>query len=80
MAGEGEGGTNGESRTDICTLPCVKQGARGKLPYNTEPSLALRGGLEGRHGGVGGGSRGRGYMCIPMADSHCCATETHTIL
>ena len=29
-----------------------------------------------------GGSRGRGYgdMCMHMADSLCCATETNTVL
>ena len=33
-----EGGMNWESSTDIYTLPCVKQIASGKLPYNIESS------------------------------------------
>ena len=36
MAGEGEGGTNGESSIDMYTLPCVKQRARGKPQCSTE--------------------------------------------
>ena len=31
-AGEGEGGTNGESSIDICTPRCIKQAASRKLP------------------------------------------------
>ena len=34
-AGEGEGGTNWESSTDRCTLPCVRQTASGKLLLST---------------------------------------------
>ena len=34
-AGEGESGTNWESRTDPHMLPCGKQTASGKLPYRT---------------------------------------------
>ena len=34
-AGEGESGTNWEIRTDIYTLPRVKQTASGKVLYST---------------------------------------------
>ena len=34
-AGEGEGGTNWESGTEMYTSPSVEQTASGKLPYNT---------------------------------------------
>ena len=36
--GEGKGGTDWESSIETYTLPCVKQTASGKLPYNTESS------------------------------------------
>ena len=29
-------------------------------------------------GGWDGGSKGRGSMCILMADLHCCMAETNT--
>ena len=39
-AGEGEGGTNWESSTDMYTLPYVKEIAGGKLLYSTgSPAL-----------------------------------------
>ena len=41
IVGEGESGMNGESSLDIHTLPCVKQIAGEKLPYNSEPCQAL---------------------------------------
>ena len=34
-AGEGEGGTNGESSINICTLSCVEWIAGEKLLFNT---------------------------------------------
>ena len=44
--GEGEGGTNRESSTNIYTLPRAKQIARGKVLYNRELSSALCDDLE----------------------------------
>ena len=36
---EGESGMSGESRTDVYTLPCVKQIASGKLLSSTGGSV-----------------------------------------
>ena len=36
--GEGEGGVNWESGTNVYTLPCVKEPASGKLLQNTGSS------------------------------------------
>ena len=36
--GEGESGRNGESSTEICTLPYIKQRASGNLLYDTGSS------------------------------------------
>ena len=59
--GGGEGGPDGESSTDIYTLPCVKQIASGKLLYNRELSLVLC-----DWDGVGGGREVQegGDICI----------------
>ena len=38
IVAEGKSGMNGESSTDIYTLPCVKQRASGKLLYGTGSS------------------------------------------
>ena len=37
--GEGKGGMNQESNTDVYTLACVEQIASEKLLYNTEAQL-----------------------------------------
>lgn len=31
-------------------------------------------------GGMGNGAQEGGDVCIPIADSHCCAAETNTTL
>ena len=36
--------------------------------------------LEGRDGGVGKEAQERGDICIHIADSLCCTTETNTTL
>ena len=57
IEGEGENGTNWESRTDIYTLPCVKQLASGKLLYSlgssAEHSVVTE--MRGMVGGMGDG-------------------------
>ena len=55
-AGEKEGGRNGESSTDVHTLPCLTQLARGKLLCNTGGSAQCS--VRTQRGGKGG-VRGR---------------------
>ena len=40
-AEEGEGGPKGKSSADLYALPCVKQTASGKLPYNTGSPVGI---------------------------------------
>ena len=63
LVGEEESGINGESSTDLYTLPYVKQAARKKLLYNTQdPRLHSVMNLRGSLGGEEGGLRERLYM------------------
>ena len=77
--GKGEGGTNQESSTDICTLPYVKQIASGNLLYSTESSV-LCDNLEEWDGTPWEGGLKGGDICMHMADSHCCIAEISTTL
>ena len=78
---------NWEIRTDIYTLPCVKQMASGKLPYR-ELSLVVWGGLglgdlEGEGVCVWGRSKRETvyiYTHTHIADSLHCTAETYTTL
>ena len=79
--GEGEGGTNQGSSTDIYTLPCVKQAASRKLLYSRGssawcPAMTWRGGMVGDGREVQEG----GSICMHSADSHSCTVETNTTL
>ena len=63
IAGEVVGRSNGETNTDICTLPCAKEVASENLLWSTGSSaqssvMTSMGGAEGREGGP----RRRGYM------------------
>ena len=61
--GKGEGGTNGDSGTDIYTLPGVEWMAGGSCYVARGAQLGLCGDLEGWDGrGLGGGLRKRGTM------------------
>ena len=60
-------------------LPCVKQTASGKLPYNTGSSAWCSVMTWGEMGGGREAQEG-GDICIHMADSSCCAAEINTIL
>ena len=64
---------------DIYTLPDVKQIASGKQQHSIGRSAQ---GSVTTEGGWEGDPRGRGYgdICIPMADSLCCAVEINTAL
>jgi len=61
--GDGESGMNWETRTDMCTLPCVKQIASENLLHSmgssARCSVMTTAGKVGREVS----SRGRGYMC-----------------
>ena len=51
------------------TLPCVKQGTKGKLLCSTRAHLVLCDSLEGWDGAAGGREvQGGGDMCVPMVD------------
>ena len=67
---------NQEIRTDIYTLPCVKQIASGNLLHNRELSLVLCDDLEGCDAGE---VQEGGDICIYIADSLCCRAETSTL-
>ena len=72
-----------EWRGHIYTLPNVKQIASGKQPHSTGRSA--RWFAIPREVGWGvweGGSWGRGCgdVCVHVADSLCCMTETNTVL
>ena len=74
--GEGDGGTNGESSTEIYTSPRVKQ-LEGSCCVTRSSAwgsvMTQKGdGMEWQ-----GGSRRR-LICIHMADSHCWTAETNT--
>ena len=60
MVGEGEGGKNWDSSTDIYTLPHVKQIANGKLLYFTESPARCS-----------VTTRGMGWEVQPLVDSCC---------
>ena len=78
---KGECGMNLESSTDICTLPCVKQMASGKLPHrHRELSSAPCDDLRDEAGVGGRKAQEGGYVCILTADSYCCTAETNTTL
>ena len=69
-ANKGEDGTDWEIRTDIYTLPCVKQIANGKLLYSTGCSaqcsvMTWKGGM-----GVREVQEGRD-ICIHIAELLC---------
>ena len=79
QSGEGEGRVNWDSSTETYTLPCTKQVANGKLPYNTGSSTLYS--VRTYRGGMRWGMREvqeGGDICILMADSLCCMTETNT--
>ena len=57
--GEGEGGTNWESSTEIYTLPCVEQMANGESPYSTGGPVWCSVTTERGGGGWGGREGGR---------------------
>jgi len=68
-------------RTDICTVPYVKQVASGNPLYSTGSSalcsvMTWRGGM----GWQVGGSSTREYICLHTADSLCCTAENNTTL
>ena len=76
---KGEGGMNLESSTDICTLPCVKQMASGKLPHrHRELSSAPCDDLRDEAGVGGRKAQERGDKCIRVADALHCAAEINT--
>ena len=67
-----------ENKIGICTLPCVKLIASGKLLYKIGSSAHCSVMTE-----VGAGRRKaqeRGNVYIIMTDSHCCMAETSTTL
>ena len=69
----GEGGMNRERRTDIYTLPCVKQRASGRLLCSTGSS-APSSVMTQRVGWVGGREmQEERDICIHLADPCCCA-------
>ena len=78
--GEGEGGTNWEIRTDIYTLPSVKQTASGNLLYSTGSSARCS--VMTYMGGTGGGGEVQEGRDIGLhrADSLRCTAETNTTL
>ena len=66
-------------RTDMYTLPCVKQAASGKLVCNTETSAHCSG-MTSR-GGDGGREVQEGRdICIHVADSLLCTVENNAAL
>ena len=75
--GSGESGTNREHCTDTHVLPRVKQTARGELPYSTGSSARCSATTRGRRE-AGRETQEEGNICIHIADSHCCKTETKT--
>ena len=65
--GDGAGGTNWQSNTEICTLPCVKQLASGKPLNNKGAQLRALWWPRGWEGvGWEGGSRERGYVSLRL--------------
>ena len=80
--GEGVGGTHLKSNTDTYTLPYVKQIVNGNLLYDpgsSNPVLCET--LEGWDGvGVERKVQEGGGICMPMADSCLCMTESNTML
>ena len=79
--GEGEGGTNWESRIDIYTRARIKSITSGKLLYSTRSSAPYP--LMTYRGGIGGGS-GREWRYTHThthtRDSLHCVAETNTTL
>ena len=70
-----------ESSTDMCTLPCVKYLANGKLLDSTGSSAPCS--VMTWKGGMGAGGRGAhegGDIGIHAADSLGCTAETITTL
>ena len=80
--GEGGGGMNSESSTEMHTSPYVTETASGNLLCDTgSPNQVLRGNPEGWEV-VGSGREDQegGDVCIPVADSCWCTAESSTIL
>ena len=75
--GSGESGANGEHCPDTHVLPRVKQIASGELPYSTGSSAPCSAMTWGRRE-AGRETQEEGNVCIHIADSHCCKTETQT--
>ena len=77
--GEGKGGTNWKSSTEIHTPPCTKQRASGNLLYITGSSA--RGSVMTEMGGMGRWEALEwGYRWIRTADSLCYMAETNTTI
>lgn len=77
--GEGEGGTGGESSTDVHTRSCVEWSwwrAAGSHREPSRPSVLTWRGPDGE----GREAQQRRALCIIMADSRCCTAETKTAL
>ena len=64
QSGQGEGGMNWESGTDIYTLPCVKQAASGKALLTADGRAVQTG----------------GRVCAHISDPLCHTAETNTTL
>ena len=79
-SGEGEGGMNGQSSTDIHYRVYKIAGWQEAAAWHSGLSLVL---CDDQRGAMGLGWKGSvraGDICIHIADSLCCTAETNTLL